>query len=138
MNDIQTVLKSAGESIAQLIGREVEVFYRLKDNRVNVTTIWNAVLAVTGVSDQSIMGKARYKEIVSARQLFCYLAKRYTGLTLVEIGKYLGGRDHTTVIHSLQRMNELIDSNDDIVIDMIAKVEAYFSSLCINPLKQAS
>jgi hypothetical protein len=53
----------------------------------------------------------RMREIVELRSIFCFLAKnmRYS---LNNIGKHLGGRDHTTVIHGLNMFRDLMETND--------------------------
>lgn len=56
---------------------------------------------------------ARYRELVELRQIFCVLARemRYT---LVGIGTYLGKRDHTTIIHSINSFKNLVELDEQI------------------------
>ena len=49
------------------------------------------------------------KEVVIARQLAMYFAKGYTNLSLKSIGYHFGGRDHSTVIHAVQTVNDMYD-----------------------------
>lgn len=53
--------------------------------------------------------KSRKREIVYVRQMMMYFLAKYTQLTLVTIGKMFGGKDHTTVMHSLQVIDDLKD-----------------------------
>ncbi|MEL6413198.1 MAG: helix-turn-helix domain-containing protein, partial [Bacteroidota bacterium] len=55
--------------------------------------------------------KSRKREVVLARQTAMYLSKKYTNHSLKSIGDYFGGRDHSTVIHALQTINDLLDTN---------------------------
>jgi len=48
-----------------------------------------------------IKGRSRQREITLARQFICYWACRRTSLSLPQIGRLLGGRDHTTVLHGM-------------------------------------
>ena len=50
--------------------------------------------------------KARNRNLVVARQLAMYFVKKYTCLSLVQIGKLFGNRDHTTVIHSIEKYHD--------------------------------
>jgi chromosomal replication initiator protein len=59
------------------------------------------------VSD--IKGKTRLREVVLPRQIAMYIAKEFTPLSLKAIGYHFGGRDHSTVIHAIQTVNDLID-----------------------------
>jgi chromosomal replication initiator protein len=56
-----------------------------------------------------IKGKTRLREVVLPRQIAMYLAKEYTPLSLKAIGYHFGGRDHSTVIHAIQTVNDLVD-----------------------------
>ena len=55
--------------------------------------------------------KTRKRAIVQARQLSMYLAKSLTKNSLKSIGKHFGGRDHSTVIHSCQAVQDLMDTD---------------------------
>jgi chromosomal replication initiator protein len=53
----------------------------------------------------------RRRALVTARNVAVYLARRLTDESLQQIGSYFGGRDHTTVMHSCRRMEELIEGD---------------------------
>lgn len=55
--------------------------------------------------------KARYREIVELRQMFCFIA-RSMGFSLKTIGQFLGNRDHTTVIHNIRTFHNIIETDD--------------------------
>ena len=55
--------------------------------------------------------KARRKEIVIARQVAMYFSKNFTTNSLKSIGFHFGGRDHSTVIHAVQSVNDMIDTD---------------------------
>lgn len=56
--------------------------------------------------------KTRKREIVEARHICMYLLIKFTNLTMLEIGKLFGGRDHSTVINARQCVNDLMFSDD--------------------------
>jgi chromosomal replication initiator protein len=59
-----------------------------------------------GVSAESLQSKKRTKDLTVPRQVAMYLIKEHFGLPLVEIGRLFGGRDHSTVIHSIAKVEE--------------------------------
>ncbi len=59
---------------------------------------------------KKVFTKSRKREIVKARQTSIYLSKQFTKDSLKIIGEFFGGRDHTTVIHSCQAVQEHMDS----------------------------
>ena len=56
-----------------------------------------------------LKAKTRKKEVVQARQVAMYFVKECTTHSLKSIGHHFGGRDHTTVIHSVQLVSDLVD-----------------------------
>jgi chromosomal replication initiator protein len=61
-----------------------------------------------------IKGKTRLREVVLPRQIAMYLSKEFTPLSLKAIGYNFGGRDHSTVIHAIQTVNDLVDIDKEI------------------------
>jgi hypothetical protein len=78
------------------------------------------VSEASGISIFQMKGKSRKREIVIARQAVCFLASKY--FMLREIGDYLGGRDHSTVIHSRNLVEDMLFMNDPLY-KWIKKVE---------------
>ena len=72
---------------------------------LNVDTIQQAVAREWGVTPEGLRSKTRTKALTTPRQVAMYLMRELLGLQLVEIGASFGGRDHSTVIHSLERVN---------------------------------
>src|SRR5690606_12688890 len=56
-----------------------------------------------GVTLEEITSKSRRFDIVMARCMICHFARKYTKMTLTEIGIALGGRDHSTVIYQIEQ-----------------------------------
>ncbi len=63
------------------------------------------------VKQKDLKGKRRTKEIVRPRQVAMYLLKNLTELPLTQIGDLLGGRDHTTVMHGVGKIEKLLEEN---------------------------
>ena len=60
---------------------------------------------------KDIKGKKRVKSIVVPRQIAMYLARELTDNSLPKIGAEFGGKDHTTVIHAHEKIQQLMDSS---------------------------
>lgn len=70
------------------------------------------ILAVTaryfGVTQAALTGPSRRKSLVQARNIIVYLARQLTGLSYADIGRALGNRDHTTIMHADRRLAEAL------------------------------
>lgn len=79
------------------------------DRKVNITIddISKAVCAYLNIAENKIREKNRKKEIVLARQLAMYFSKELTKSSLKTIGLHFGGRDHSTVIHACNSIEEM-------------------------------
>lgn len=84
--------------------------------------ITDLVCAETGIPLSLVKKKSRKKAVVTTRQLIAYYGTMLTGLSLKEVGKIIGGKDHTTVIHSTKRVKELLDTNDLYICDVVCKI----------------
>lgn len=84
----------------------------IQDNHaeVSIDYIQKTVAAHYNVSLDNLRSKSRKRELVSARQVAMYFSKKYTNHSLKSIGHYFGGRDHSTVIHALQVVNDMFDT----------------------------
>jgi chromosomal replication initiator protein len=60
---------------------------------------------------EAMKGKVKKREIVIPRQVAMYFCKRYTQLTLALIGENFGGRDHSTVIHALESVEDMMKTD---------------------------
>ncbi len=81
------------------------------------------------ISVSDIKGQTRTKEIVLARQVAMYETRRLTSQSLPEIGQVFGGRDHTTVMHSLKRVEGLVKNSpemSEIIKDINANINARY------------
>ncbi|MCD8295901.1 MAG: chromosomal replication initiator protein DnaA [Clostridia bacterium] len=81
-------------------------------------SVISAVCTYYKVNKTDLTGKCKKKEIVLPRQICCYLMCEILSLPLISIGKYLGGRDHTTIIYSRDKVEEMMKTNDKIAKDV--------------------
>ena len=76
---------------------------------VSVRKIQNVVAANYCVTRLDLVAARRTKEVVIPRQVAAYLAKVLTTYSLPEIGRRFGGRDHTTILHAVRKIERLIE-----------------------------
>ena len=81
------------------------------DSEVGIDYIQKTVSDYFRVTQDELKAKTRKKEIVIARQVAMYFSKDYTNHSLKSIGYHFGGRDHSTVIHALQSVNDMLDTD---------------------------
>ncbi len=81
-------------------------------NTLNPFSIQQAVATEWGVTPEGLRSKTRTKNLTVPRQVAMHLMRELLGMQLVEIGSTLGGRDHSTVIHSLDRVSEMMREDD--------------------------
>lgn len=79
------------------------------ESEVGIDYIQKSVGEYFQISVDDLKDKTRKKEIVIARQVAMFLCKEYTNHSLKSIGYHFGGRDHSTVIHAVQSVSDMID-----------------------------
>ncbi|MEO1237875.1 MAG: chromosomal replication initiator protein DnaA [Planctomycetota bacterium] len=95
-------------------------------NRSTLQHIVDVVTAHFDVKLQDLQSRRRYKSITEPRHVCMWLVRKKTRFSLEEIGGYFGGRDHTTVMHAVDVVNDRIDSEDGFkaeVHQLLARVE---------------
>ncbi len=85
--------------------------------RRNIDTkqIIEAVSGYYNLSSDELCGKRRNKEIVRPRQIAMYLLRKENNMSFPSIGEYFGGRDHTTAMHACEKIEKLIEHDEDLV-----------------------
>jgi len=93
-----------------------------------VQQILEIVCRATGITEKEMLSKSRERRIVIPRQVFCWLAAKYTNTSLVDIGSFLGGKHHTSIMYHVRQINDLISIHDeetlhllDIITELIKK-----------------
>lgn len=100
-----------------------DVIYPDKPKEVTPSLIIEVVAEHFGVDPEDITSKKRNSEFVLPRQIVMYLCRTLTDTSLSNIGKYLGKKDHTTVMHGIQKITSELETNEDIKnkVDVIKK-----------------
>ncbi|MEZ0539083.1 chromosomal replication initiator protein DnaA [Fibrella arboris] len=95
------------------------------EKEINIDTVQELVADFYNTTIADLKSKSRKREVVYPRQVAMYLAKELTELSLKSIGYHFGGRDHSTVIHAIQLVNDLLKENPD-TKEEVAKLKGYF------------
>jgi chromosomal replication initiator protein len=91
---------------------------RANDRRVTIEDIQRRVADYFNLRLSDMLAKRRAQSVVRPRQVAMYLAKQLTSRSLPEIGRKFGGRDHTTVMHAVRRIEELRQTDSNIADDV--------------------
>ena len=101
---------------ARLVGKPVSLDFtretladllRAHEKKVTIDEIQRKVAEYYAIKLSDLLSARRAREVARPRQVAMYLAKRLTPRSLPEIGRRFGGRDHTTVMHAVKRIDEL-------------------------------
>jgi len=94
--------------------RASEALDQERDSSLTLLTIQQAVAKEWGVTVEGLRSKTRTKLLTTPRQIAMYLTRELLATQLVEIGNGFGGRDHSTVIHSLEKVQEAVTHDTEL------------------------
>ena len=116
LNKVNPSLSLAEEALKDII-------YPDKPKEITPQLIINVVSEHFGVSPDDITSKKRNSEFVMPRQVVMYLCRELTETSLINIGKILGKKDHTTIMHGANKIAEEMRTNEELKnkIDIIKK-----------------
>ena len=94
--------------------RILKDFINQSNKLINVETIQNVVAAHFNLNIHEMLSVRRSRSLARPRQIAMYLSKQYTTNSLPDIGRKFLNRDHTTVIHAVKKINELMNKDNEI------------------------
>lgn len=112
---------------ASLVGRDITLesaqdvlhdLIRAHDRRVTIEEIQKKVAAHFNIRTSDMHSARRARSVARPRQVAMYLAKQLTSRSLPEIGRKFGGRDHTTVMHAVKKVDELRERDPSFAEDV--------------------
>jgi chromosomal replication initiator protein len=113
-------------AFADLVGAEITLdltqeclsdILRATSRKVTMDEIIKKTCDYYKVRPADLMSPNRARNIVRPRQMAMYLCKKYTTRSLPEIGRKFGGRDHTTILHGVRKIEELMSTDSQFVED---------------------
>ncbi|MFZ5709212.1 MAG: chromosomal replication initiator protein DnaA [Pseudomonadota bacterium] len=114
-------------AFASLVGREITLdltqdcladILRASERKVTIEEIQRKVAEHYNVRFSDMIGPKRIRTIARPRQVAMYLAKQMTTRSLPEIGRRFGGRDHTTIMHGIRKVEELRAQDSQLAEDL--------------------
>lgn len=110
--------------IPGLKGVKIPAKYFTMSYHMRSENILKLVCEMYGVTNEEIKHKRRDRRIVEARHVLSWMLVKKMGLTLSEVGRtFLGGRDHTTVINSIERFNNIYDTEEEFRLKVESLIE---------------
>ena len=106
LNKVDLTIESAEEALK-------DVIYPNKAREITPNLIINVVAEHFGVRPEDIVSKKRNSEFVQPRQVVMYLCRELTNVSQVNIGKILGKKDHTTVIHGVKKIEAEMQNSEE-------------------------
>ncbi len=108
---LNTLVARAGERLPSLTLEEAQGYLALHlrggERRISVDEIQRAVAEHYGMKKDDLLSERRTRAVARPRQLAMYLCKQLTTRSYPDIGRRFGGRDHTTVLHAVRRIEAL-------------------------------
>jgi chromosomal replication initiator protein len=92
----------------------MDFFSPSKSANMSIEQVQRVVADYFHLSHIDLKGKKKTKNIVNPRQIAMYLARDMTGYSLTEIGEAFGGRDHATVIHSCDKIENQLRTDPNL------------------------
>ena len=114
-------------AFASLVGREINLdlvqeclsdILRASEKRLTIEEIQRKVAEHYNVRLSDMIGPKRHRTIARPRQVAMYLCKQMTSRSLPEIGRRFGGRDHTTIMHGIRKIEELMAIDHQLADDV--------------------
>jgi chromosomal replication initiator protein len=114
-------------AFASLVGREITLelaqdcladILRASDRKLTIEEIQRKVAEHYNIRLSDMIGPKRPRNIARPRQVAMYLAKQLTPRSLPEIGRRFGGRDHTTIMHGVKKIEELMATDSQLNDDL--------------------
>ena len=114
-----------GEITIELAEKALGILREERSAHIHAEDVVRSVCEFYGVKPTQLKGPKRDAGIVKARQITMYLLKEQLGLTFVDIGNLLGGRDHTTIMYGVEKIEGLVENKAKIVDDIMGITKAF-------------
>ncbi|MBV9997430.1 MAG: chromosomal replication initiator protein DnaA [Caulobacteraceae bacterium] len=119
---LNTLIVRAGAGLGGLSLEETQSFLgphlRGGEKRITVDDIQKAAAEYYGLKQADLISERRARSVARPRQAAMWLAKQLTNRSLPDIGRRFGGRDHTTVIHAVRRIEALRATDGQLANDL--------------------
>ena len=101
--------------------RLVKSTFKHLKHKITKEDLLSMVAEECGVTTSQIVSRIREREIVNGRFMYCAIMNMSFGYTLKTIGKLIGGRDHTTILHSIETFKDRY-RNEEVFRDTVNRI----------------
>lgn len=112
----QTLLQAPALSIGTLEGDVVTQI--LMPKRMLIARIQAVVADFFRIPEEEMVSQRRSRYVARPRQVAMYLSRELTPKSLPDIGRFFGGRDHTTVMHAIRQIEKFCETDEDLRADV--------------------
>jgi len=124
---IKEVVQNFEKSLQEMLGGKVSVIW-VPENQLNdLDALKTIIYTVTLITWEQIKKKNRRQGIVEARHLFCWFAHYKFGKNKSDLMRIMG-IDHTTVIHGIKKVNDLLEAKDVVITEHFSKITSMVNS----------
>ncbi len=128
LTKVQAFANLSGDRITpSLASQALKGLHRAANTEITIATIQKQVADFYNITQSDILGKKRVKQIVMPRQIAMYLSRELTDSSLPKIGNEFGGKDHTTVLHAIDKIEAELKKDTDLQNE-ITKLKAKLRS----------
>lgn len=119
LNQVQAFANLSGEPITpHLASQALKGLRQKQQTTISIAEIQKQVASFYNITQSDILGKKRVKQIVVPRQIAMYLSRELTDFSLPKIGNEFGGKDHTTVLHAIDKIEAALKKDTDLQKDI--------------------
>lgn len=119
LNQVQAFANLSGEPITpHLASQALKGLRQKQQTTISIAEIQKQVASFYNITQSDILGKKRVKQIVVPRQIAMYLSRELTDFSLPKIGNEFGGKDHTTVLHAIDKIEAALKKDTDLQRDI--------------------
>ena len=128
LTKVQAFANLSGDRITpSLASQALKGLHRAANTEITIATIQKQVADFYNITQSDILSKKRVKQIVMPRQIAMYLSRELTDSSLPKIGNEFGGKDHTTVLHAIDKIEAELKKDTDLQNE-ITKLKAKLRS----------
>ncbi len=128
---LQEILDECKNKIENLTGEKVSIHYTIKFHHLATSDLARFICEICEVSWEKVASDSRKAQYIIARHLYCYFARTVQKKTLKHIAEVLGGRDHTTIIHAVDKVKTMIEINDELYIHPYNEIQKLITQTLI-------
>ena len=121
LNNLKTYISFSGKKqTTENICKYIQNYISNSHKKINISGIMNVVAKYYRISLTDIVSKKRNRKLVIGRQIVAYLSKELTTNNLKTIGEKIGDRDHSTILYYINKLEELMKKDNQIINDINA------------------